>query len=264
MRIRRVLAADADPAEYLAGANAAFDHWGDEATFAWAFRGGELLFMDGDDGRPVCASGINYRTLFDGRQVAIISGAWTSPAGRGLGVFARLIEETHAIARESNRLTISFGRMDNVSRRRVEAAGAQVHPTYYCRSLWTTDNPVCPPLDLDRQDCLSSMFPTAFRYTPAEWRTQFLERPHADIECVGRRGEWAAIIERSAGFDRVLAVSHEHALPLLASRAHANGQRLFWFALQPPALACEWTDGFFATFPPADVSAWPLQNGDRM
>jgi hypothetical protein len=259
-----VPAAETDPADYLAGANLAFGDWGDEATFAWVFRGGELLFADDDDGRPFAASGITWRTLHDGRQAAIMTGSWTSPERRGLGVFAGMIEAMHEVARERDAITLGFGRMENPSRRRIEAAGANVHPTFYCRSMWTTDNPVCPSLELDRQDCLSSMFATGFRYTPAEWRTQFLERPHAHIECLGRRGEWAAIVERTADFDRVHAVSHEHALPPLAARAHASGRRLFWFARQRPSLPCEWTDGFLSTFPAADVSAWQIQNGERM
>ncbi|HSY47951.1 MAG TPA: hypothetical protein VLC46_03990 [Thermoanaerobaculia bacterium] len=263
MRVRRLLAGDTDPAEYLAGANLAFGHWGDEATFAWAFRGGELLFLDDESGRPVSASGINYRTLLDGRRVAIISGAWTLPAARGAGAFSRLIEATHATARERNALTIAFGRMDNVSCRLVEAAGAQVHATFYCRSL-VPDAPSAPLEPLDRLDPGAFDFPTAFRYTRAEWRTQFLGRPHALIECLGRRGEWAAIVEQAADFDRVHAVSHEQALPELAARAHAAGRQLFWFTLKRPSLACEWTDGFLSTFPPADVSAWEIQNGDRM
>jgi hypothetical protein len=260
MRIRRALACDIDPAGYLAGANLAFGHWGDAATFAWAFRGGEILFLDDDSGRPVAASGINYRTLLDGRQVAIITGAWTSPAARGTGAFAQLIEATHAAARERDAITISFGRMDNISRRRVEAAGAQVHPTFYCRSI----TPEPQPESLEPLDPGAFRFPTAFRYTPTEWRTQFLYRPHALIECIGRRGEWAAVVERTTDFDRVHAVSHDQALPALAARAHAAGRRLFWFTLTPPSLACEWTEGFLATFPPADVSAWEIQNGDRM
>lgn len=264
MKLRRVLAAGADPAEYLAGANLAFGKWGDEATFAWAFRGGELLFVDDDDGSVVAASGINYRTLVDGRQGAIMTGSWTSPERRGAGLFARLIAATHEVAREREAITLAFVRADNASRRRLEAAGAQLHASFYCRSMWGTDNPVCPPLELDRQDCLSSMFRTGFRYTPDEWRAQFLERPHAHIECVGVRGEWAAVVEHTADFDRVHAISHDDALPLLASRAHAAGRRLFWFTMQRPSLACEWTDGFFTTFPPADVSGWRIQNGDRI
>ncbi len=263
MTIRRVLSSNADPADYLTGANLAFGNWGDEQTFAWAFRGGEIVFLDDERGRPVAASGINYRTLVDGMPIAIISGAWTSLAARGTGAFARLIEATHLAARERHATTIAFGRMDNISRRRVEDAGAQITATFYCRSL-PQGEPEEPPASLDHLEGGLYTFPSSFCYTSEEWRRQFLERPRATIECVGRQGEWAAIVERAADFDRVHAVTHEAALPLLAARAHAEGRRLFWFALTPPSLPCEWTDGFLSTFPPADVTAWSLQNGDRM
>ena len=263
MRLRRVLASDADPAAYLSGANRAFGNWGDELTFAWAFRDGEILFLDDASGQPVAASGINYRTLLDGRTIAIISGAWTSPAARGTGAFARLIEATHLAARERDAITIAFGRMDNISRRRVADAGAQIRATFYCRSL-PQIAPGEPPASLDHLDPSLYAFPSSFRYTSEEWRRQFLERPNATIECVGQLGEWAAIVEKAADVDRVHAVTHEPALPLLAARAHAEGRLLFWFALKQPSLPCEWTDGFLSTFPPADVTAWSLQNGDRM
>lgn len=253
MKIRHVRARDIDPHDYIDGANEAFGHWGDEATFAWAFRNdAEFVFLDDDRGRPVASNGITYRTLQNGRPVAIITGAWTSAAARGIGAFARLIRATHEVARERGAITISFGRMDNVSRRRVEEAGHFVHPSFYCRMS-------APPQSLDVLDPDPSMFHTGFRYTPDEWRAQFLERPHAQIECVGRRGEWAAIVERTTEFDRVHLLSHEHALSLLA-----RDRRLFWFTLKRPSIECEWTDGFLSTFPAADVSGWAIQNGDRM
>jgi hypothetical protein len=259
MKIRRVRASEADPAEYIAGANEAFGHWGDEALFAWAFRGGELLFLDDDAGRVIAGSGINYRTLVDGREIVIISGAWTAPAGRGVGAFTRLIEATHEVARERDAITIAFGRMDNVSRVRLAAAGAEVHPTFYCRSA-APHPPAAPsPRRAGRGAILALSFPSSFRYTAEEWRAQFIERPHAEIECLGD-----AIVERTADFDRVHAVSDDIALPMLIDRAHAAGRRLFWFTLRKPSIACEWTDGFLTTFPPTDISGWELQNGDRM
>lgn len=230
-----------------------FGEWGDESTFAWAFRGGEILFLDDARGRPVAASGINYRTLHDGGEVAIITGAWTLPEARGQKAFLRLILATHEIARQRNAIVLGLGRMDNASRWRVEEAGAVVHASYYCRSLTTDHN------ELDVLDPDPSMFRTAFRYGESEWRAQFLERPHAQIECVGRRGEWAAIIERTSEFDRIHLISDVLALPQAQ-----RGRRLFWYALERPVPECEWTDGFLSTFPSTDVSHWAMQNGDRM
>ncbi len=253
MNIRRLRASDCDPQEYLRGANAAFGQWGDEATFAWAFRGGEILFLDDARGRPAAASGITYRTLLDGREVAILTGAWTHPDARGGKSFLPLIFATHEAARERNAIVLAFGRRDNPSCRRVQEAGAQVSASYYCRSRSTATNA------LEVLEPEPARFRTGFRYNDDEWRTQFLERPHAQIECVGRSGEWAAIVERTAEFDRVHLISDMRALPFLH-----RGRRLFWFTLQRPELDCEWTDGFLSTFPAADVSRWPIQNGDRM
>jgi hypothetical protein len=260
MRVIRLAASAVDPRRYLDGANLAFGHWGDETTFRWAFRNdAELLFVEDADGRTIAASGINWRTLRAGRRAAIITGSWTHAEARGLGAFGSLLEATRIAALEQNALLLGFGRMENPSRRRFEAIGAHLHPTFYCRStgaphVMTTLDNVEPDPDL---------FPSVFQYTPAEWRVQYLQRPHAQIECVGHRGGWAAVIEQTAEFDRVHALSHAEALPLLAARAHAGGRRLFWFATRPPAIECEWTDGFLSSLPPV-VSEWEVQNGDRM
>jgi GNAT superfamily N-acetyltransferase len=250
MRLRRVRAAEADPAEYLAGANAAFGHWGDEALFAWAFRGdAELLFVD-----DVAGCGVTYRTLSSGECAAIVTGAWTLPEARGRGALTALAEATREIARERGGVALAFMRADNPSARRFAALGARMTPTFYCRSVSAGD-----AVAFDDVEPEQSRFPSTFIYTPAEWRTQFLERPGAQIECIGRRGEWAAVVERTDDYDRVHAISDERALPLLA-----EGRRLFWFTMQRPSLPCEWVDGFVAELPASSVSDWVLQNGDRM
>src|SRR5260221_593592 len=71
MKLRRVPARDAEPPEFLAGANAAFGAWGDAAFFAWVFRDdAEILFLDDADGHAVAGSGITYRTLRGGQRAA--------------------------------------------------------------------------------------------------------------------------------------------------------------------------------------------------
>ena len=259
MKLRRVRAAEADPREYLAGANAAFGDWGDEARFAWAFRGdSELLFLE-DDGRVLAGSGVTFRTLCGGGSAAIISGAWTLPEARRRGGLTQIVEATREIARRRDGVVLAFMRSDNPSRRRLAAAGARMHPTYYCRSLAAVEGETLEPADVE-----ASMFPSSFVYTPAEWRAQFLERPGTRIECIGRRGEWSAVVERATESDRVHAVSDERALPHLAARAHAAGRRLFWFTSKRSSLTCEWTDGFLTELGASSVSDWILQNGDRM
>jgi GNAT superfamily N-acetyltransferase len=258
MKLRRVAAARADPSDYIEGANRAFGAWGDEATFAWVFRGdSDLLFVE-EGGRIIAGAGITRRTLKTGQPLAIMTGAWTDPAARGRGAFTRMVEEICAIARERGDVFLGFVRAENASRRALERMGAALHPTFYCRST-TISTPVA---DLHAVDPDPVLFPSSFVYTPAEWRVQFLERPHARIECMGADGR-AAIVESTAEYDRVHAVSDELLLPYFAARAHACGRRLSWYATRPPAIACEWSEGFLATLPPL-AHDWQLQNGDRM
>jgi hypothetical protein len=258
MKIRRVAAAGADPREYLEGANRAFGAWGDEATFAWVFRGdADLLYLE-DGGRILAGAGITRRTLQTGQPLAIMTGAWTSAEARGRGAFTRMVEEICALGRKRGAVFLGFVRAENASRRVLEHMGAALHPTFYCRS--TTMSTSAGTLGTVEPD--AGLFASSFVYTPAEWRVQFLERPRAEIECIGVDGR-AAVVERTAEFDRVHAVSDQRLLPSLIARAHACGRRLFWYSTRPPAIACEWTEGFLGTLPPLAYD-WQLQNGDRM
>lgn len=259
MNLRRVAAAAIDPREFVDGANRAFGHWGDASTFAWAFRGdAELLFLDEGD-RALAGSGILWRMLPCDQRAAIIVGSWTLPEARGRGAFTRILNATYDIARERNALLLGFGRANNDSRRRFDALGASMVPTFYCRS--TAAKPSDEPIEPADPD--PSFFRSGFVYTPSEWREQFLERP-GTIECVGVRDSWRAIVERSGDFDRVHAVSDTAALPALAARAHGAGRRLFWFATERPSFASEWTDGFLYVLPASTITTSAFQNGDRM
>jgi len=265
VNIRRVRASDVDPEEYLRGANESFGNWGDEATYRWAFRDdAELVFVD-DGGATIAASAILYRTLADGGRAAIIAGSWTQPAARGRGMFARVLETTSAIAQEKSALLLGFGRRENASARRFDAAGAGMHRTFYCRS---TGGRTAESIAAVEPDFAS--FRSGFRYTIDEWQTQFLFRPHAQIECVGVDGEWSALVERTPDFDRVHAISESMKLPSLAARAHAANRRLFCYvtrAADAEMLAThgfEWTEGFIPTLPASPITDWDFQNGDRM
>jgi GNAT superfamily N-acetyltransferase len=294
MKLRRVAAADVDPREFVDGANRAFGAWGDEAMFRWAFRGdAEILFLD-----HVAASGMTYRMLRGGHPAAIITGSWTLPEARGRGAFTQLMEASKEIARERGAAFFGFGRQGNASERLLEAGGFTMTPTFYCRSIPSKLGEGSPipfaALECVPDEPLPSKFSSSFVYSPGEWRAQFLERPHAHIDCIGRPGEWSAIVERVDDFDRVLAMSDPAALPQLAARAHASGRRLFWFALSRPSgwefgvrssgladeqsrtrrlcpspisqprTGFEWTDGFMAVIPGLPFSDFTMQNGDRM
>jgi len=262
MNVRRVRAGDIDPREYIDGANRAFGTWGDEAFYAWAFRGdAEILFIDDEHGRPIAASGLNWRTLQNGQPAAIITGSWTLPEARGRGCFARFMEASRDAAVERGGVAIGFVRADNSSARGLAAAGAQMIPTYYCRSL--PPPPGSFAVFAAHDDVGVERFRSSFRYTPSEWRDQFLHRPQADIECIGT-DRWSAVVERTNDFDRVHAVDDDDALPHLAARAHAADRRLFWFSTRRPSFDCECVPGFLGVLPSSPLSEWELQNGDRM
>jgi GNAT superfamily N-acetyltransferase len=268
VRLRRERAADVEPREFIDGANESFGAWGDAAFFAWAFRGdAEILFLDDDAGRTIAASGITYRTVRyasgDEQLAAILTGSWTRADARGRGAFTQLVEATNERARERDAIVLGFGRMENASRRRIEAAGATIHRAAYARGTM----PMTAALDVLDPD--PSLFArrsgSTFIYMPDEWRAQFIERPHANIECVGRDGEWAAIVERANEFDRVHAISDFAKLPLLA-----RGRPLFCYTTieaemqSLTALGFELTDGFLPVHPASAISNWNLENGDRM
>jgi hypothetical protein len=303
MKLRVVPAADADAGEFLRGANLAFGSsgdkaWGDEVMFDWAFRrvmsgrAADLLYLD-EGGVTLAGSAVTWRTVVfeDGstRLAAIMTGSWTLPEARGRGAFTGMVGATRELASEQDALVLGFGRMENASGRRLEAGGSVLHPAFYCRSRGSGG--VEEPLDRLEPD--SSLFaPTTgarFVYTETDWCSQFIERPGASSECLGRRGEWAAIVETAGEFDRVHAVSDVARIPLLAARAHARGRRLFWYSTRVQNVAgVEWTAGFLSVMDPEweterrrgtppgharrmralrtpqDETNWDFQNGDRM
>jgi hypothetical protein len=274
MKLRVIPAAGADAGEFLRGANAAFGAWGGEAMFDWAFRrrmsgrAADLLYLD-DGGVTLAGSAVTWRTVAfeDGstRLGAIMTGSWTLPESRGRGAFTRMVDATNELASEQGALVLGFGRMENASGRRLEAGGAALHPAFYCRSVEAGG--LEEPLDLfePEPELFGSTSGARFVYTEAEWRSQFLQRPGARVECVGRRGEWAAVVETAGEFDRVHAVSDVAQIPLLAARAHARGRRLFWYTTRAPeAESVEWTAGFLSVWGDLRPRDWDFQNGDRM
>lgn len=282
MRVLSASATEVDAARYVAGANAAFGEWGDEETFDWAFRqtpGGrppaDILFVEAA-GRVVAGSAIVHRAVRgptgEARPAAIIAGSWTLPEARGAGAFMRVACATADVARSRGAIFLGFLRAENGSRRRLEAIGAGMHPAAYGRSSGAAP-PARPPV-LETLDPEPDLFPpeegTAFAYDAAAWRHQFLGRPGAHVECVGRRGEWAALVETRGGVDQVHLLSGDGALSPLLARAAAAGRRLFCYATAAPriaalrALGFEIGEGLVAALPPPAVTDWSFQNGDRM
>jgi hypothetical protein len=279
MRMRTISAAnaEADARTFIDGAELAFGRWGGQAMFDWALRravagrSADLLLLD-DAGQTIAGSAIAYRRMLhtDGREqlAAIMTASWTSPEARGRGAFARMIKASLELASESEAILLGFGREENASYRRFVAAGATLHPTFYCRSLSAgQEEGSLQPLEPDGR--LFRMDGTHFKYTAQEWLDQFVRRPGAPVECLGRPGEWSAIIQRTDEFDQVHALSDRRALPALAARAQRAGRRLFHYttsneeARDLAGAGYEWTAGFLSVLPGSDIEEWSFQNGDR-
>ncbi len=140
----------ANRARYINGLQRAFNGWGDEALFQWCFErdsgAGAATFLTGwTDGEHVAGSAVVFRQLDLGgvrQKVGIMSGSWTLPAARGKGFFSQMIEASLQVCRDedASRL-LAFVTEDNGSRRRLEAAGSQMIPANYCKSIKTLDAP---------------------------------------------------------------------------------------------------------------------------
>src|SRR4051812_39963144 len=96
-------------ADYLAGLNRCFDHWGGDARFDWALArsfDGQLsdLLVVREKGTIVAGSAVIYRNVRLGNagpfRVGIMSGSWTLPEARRRGHFERMIEASQRCAAE--------------------------------------------------------------------------------------------------------------------------------------------------------------------
>lgn len=246
-------AAAVDERAWLDALNLCFPGWGGADRFAWCFRRvGAGRTPDAltlaDRGRTIAGTGLTYRTLAltDGRRVpaAIMTGSWTLPEARGRGAFTRLVEESRAAAAAQGApILLAFVTEGNASRRRLEAAGAEMLPSFYCRAAGAASG--APDLeDLGEPD------PAAFRAAPGfarfaygdeEWRGQFVKRP-GGVRVLGVRGSFAALVEE--GPDRRV---HALAAPpsgaggahaALAADAARAGRATFAFTTRP-AFAAE-------------------------
>ena len=237
-----------DERAYLEALNACFGHWGGRAMFDWCFarpgagRAPEVLSL-WLDGRVVAGSAISYRRvgLRGGTELTagIMTGAWTLPEARGAGAFTRLIRASRAqVSGHGTPLLLAFVTATNASCRRLRSEGAELLPTFYCRTDRATrpiDSGVSErPLDaLDHREFQRDRGATRFLYTADEWLAQFVHRP-GDIRAFERPGVWQAIVERTDAFDRVHALTASatawaDAVDALTARALAHGRNLFVF-----------------------------------
>jgi hypothetical protein len=249
--LRHGLSGRRDEDGYLDALNVCFPNWGGRAMFDWCFArqaAGHVpdilrLFVDG---RAVAGTAIVYRrvTLREGVEViaGIVTGSWTLPEARGEGAFTRLIGASREqIASRGGALLLGFVRADNASSRGLLRAGADLTPTFYCRSGGSTG-----PAPADLQDAtrdwraetfLRDRRGTRFAYSIEEWTAQFVNRPGA-VARLEHPGRWSAVVQRTEEFDRILALTAGPddwigAVDGLAARAAAAGRRLFVFTMDP-------------------------------
>jgi Acetyltransferase (GNAT) domain len=270
MRITRHTAEDVEEDLYLAGLNRCFPNWGGREMFDWCFRrrGAGFqpdLLVARDQGAIVGGSGISYRALRvasgEALRVGVFTGSWTVPEARGRGVFSRIIEETQLVAGERGAgLVVGFVTAANASRRGLEAAGATMRPSFYCRSG--------PMPDMTRLPSRPEGG-ARFVYTDDEWREQFLERP-GRVEVIRGPG-WSAAVEAAEGVDRIQAIQAADEDDAWR-RVVARGRSLFCFTTIPERAEALATCGF-EIIPGCvgvlgdgaeRVTALDLENGDRI
>ena len=293
LTLRHGFSGRSDEERYLAALNTCFGGWGDRRRFDWCFtrdgarRRPDILQLESPRG-PIAGSAVTYRTVRVecGVEVVagIMTGSWTLPDARGAGAFTRLIAASReAVAAAGGTLLLAFVTAANPSRRRLDAAGAGMVPTWYCRSAGTAGQ---------RDDGLRAVAaagiaqrpiaPTAvgacFCYTGDDWQGQFVGRPD-DVRLVQRPGRWTALVELAPGFARLLTLDaapgdRPAAIDALTAHARHEGRELFAFTMHADECALLRERGFVVGdgFLAVDVIGqavgvprhWHVEHGDRM
>jgi hypothetical protein len=249
--LRRGLSDPKDEDRYLEALNLCFPDWGGRAMFDWCFSrpgAGRVpdilrLFVDG---RAVAGNAVSYRRVAvrGGAELTagIVTGSWTLPEARGAGAFRRLLAASREqIASRGGALLLAFVRAENTSCRGLLSVGADLTPTFYCRS---EDTVALAPADIQEpaREWNADLFQrdreeTRFLYSAEEWAAQFVNRPGTVCVLEGP-GRWLAVVERTDGFDRVHALAAAppewtSGIDALMARAVAAGRRLFVFTTSP-------------------------------
>lgn len=177
-----------------------FPHWGDAAVSRWFFDrsvGGQpadrLVMLH--RGKLLAGIALTHRRLCltTGAEVpvGILTGAWTLPEARNLGLFGRLSAEALVLGRERGlALILAFVTDDNPSSRVLARLGFAGVPARYHFATPAAASPATTPLptlitgDGAVRELASSA--RASRHgavrvtygTDEEWSSQFLERPN--------------------------------------------------------------------------------------
>lgn len=270
--------------EHLAGLNRSFDNWGARDRLDWVLRpfGGQShdVFAAVEPGGLVAGSIVSYRYVSSADQaelVGIMTGSWTDPSARGRGMFTSMIEHSSMLARERGAVALlAFVTSDNASRRRLEAAGSVMVPTWYLSvpaalgEPWTEVDDVDAALDIVEAARASRGEGVRFVYPSlADLRGQLVERS-PDVRILTSAAGAVAVVERAGSTVRVLASTDRGVDP------HVVGaSELFRFSTDPDAAAharttngARVTEGFLTILPLTESwhcpATWDIESGDRI
>jgi hypothetical protein len=240
---------------YVDSLNRSFGHWGDVNLYRWCFErsvGGLTphMMLIRSNGEVKAGSAVTYRKVRHRQsiiRVGIMTGSWTLPDARGKGYFTKITEQSLRGAKSNKAaLLLAFVTETNPSFRRLVQAGASLFPTHYLVSSDTPSLPAAgqePRVAHDIGESVDIMLGrlatgrrghTRFEYTPAEWQSQFLDRP-GEIEVLMIEDGNIAIVEKQGLFDRILFLSlksersFSHSVALLLRRALLGGRKVFLF-----------------------------------
>lgn len=275
---------DSEYGDYLAGLNRSFARWGTRDRLDWVLRpfgdqAHDMFAMRGGDGL-VAGSIVSYRFVGGDAEpelVGIMTGSWTDPALRGRGTFSAVIDHSAVLARRRGAVALlAFVTADNASRRRLEAAGSTMIPTWYISAPAPVGDEwrVVPDVDdalhlVDVARSESGGDHARFIYPSIhDFRWQLLDRS-PDVRVVASSAGEIAVVEQSDGTLRVLASSDPTCRPWLPGTLDR-----FTFTADPDAAriarreGARVTDGFVTVLPLQDnwpcPATWFVESGDRI
>ncbi|MDI1289569.1 MAG: hypothetical protein PSX37_06415 [bacterium] len=269
---------------HLAGLNRSFTNWGTSDRLGWVLRpfGGQShdIFAMREAGGLVAGSIVSYRLIESAGQpelVGVMTGSWTDPQLRGRGVFSAMIEHSADLARDRDAVALlAFVTADNGSRRRLEAAGSTMIPTWYMSAPAPAGDVWHEVLDVDdvlrHVDAARSAsrgHHVRFAYPSiADLHGQLVDRSPDTRVITSTAGE-IAVVERVQGTLRVLATSDPSCEPWLPGTKDR-----FSFTADPDAAqmarlgGARVTDGFLTVLSLSHgwhcPQSWLVESGDRI
>ncbi|HTC52651.1 MAG TPA: GNAT family N-acetyltransferase [Steroidobacteraceae bacterium] len=267
-----------DCARYIEFLNQAFPGQWDAASYDWYMARGfnsqrSDILVRAEGLRILSGMTVCYRQIGVGSgppvEVAVLSAGATLATERGRGHYPALLQTALERCREKSCVAaLGFVRRDNASGRGLIRLGARAIPSYYLvspdgprvthGSVATPAGRGCPGLPQRREDLMSA-FESLARRTPAEldacqtprahfhyehaadWRQQFLQRPHK-VRIVRLAHDSYAAIEPVNGTDRLQLLvcpgaKRARNIARLAAASAAAGRKFFMYTLDPTEVA---------------------------